>query len=329
MVDVITVGSAAIDIYANTHSELVKIKTERGSESLICYPSGSKVLITNVQFITGGGGTNTAVCFSRMGLKTAYLGSIGDDENGDKIKNELKKEKVRFIGMTAKNKLTNFSMLLDSLEDDRTILACKSASKSLDWKKLDKKKIRAKWMYFSSLTENAFKAGEKIAAYAKRKKIKIAFNPSSYQAKLGAKKLNNLIKHVTFLVMNREEAGLLLDLRRNTDVKKLLKGLLKIGPSIVMITEGKKGCYCTDGEKLYFLPGTKKKPIETTGAGDCFASTFVAGLAKGKDIPTAMRMALANAGSVIMHHGAKKGILKQGTLLKKMKRMPRVKISKF
>jgi len=117
MADIITVGSATIDIYANTHSELVKIRTEKSSESLICYPSGSKVLMTNVQFITGGGGTNTSVCCSRLGLKTAYLGSLGDDENADKIKKELKKEKVNFIGTIIKGKLTNFSMLLDSIEN--------------------------------------------------------------------------------------------------------------------------------------------------------------------------------------------------------------------
>ena len=73
MYDVITVGSSTIDVFADVESEEIKIKTKDGEEELIAYPAGSKILIKELNFLTGGGGTNTAVAFSRLGLNVAYL----------------------------------------------------------------------------------------------------------------------------------------------------------------------------------------------------------------------------------------------------------------
>ena len=90
MYDVITVGSNTLDVFAKTDSELIEIKTKNFTEELLAYPLGSKILIKELDFMIGGGGTNTAVAFSRLGLKTGYLGKIGKDENGLKIFNNMK-----------------------------------------------------------------------------------------------------------------------------------------------------------------------------------------------------------------------------------------------
>ena len=92
MYDVITVGSATVDVFVKTDNELIRIKTKTCQEDLIAYPCGKKVLIEQLDFMTGGGATNTGVCFSRLGLKTACLGMVGKDDNGKHIIEELKKE---------------------------------------------------------------------------------------------------------------------------------------------------------------------------------------------------------------------------------------------
>ena len=82
MYDVITLGSAAVDAFAETDAELHKFRHNfRGQKShkdlfekMLCYHLGSKLLINHLGFMTGGGGTNTAACFSKLGLKAAYLG---------------------------------------------------------------------------------------------------------------------------------------------------------------------------------------------------------------------------------------------------------------
>ena len=91
MYDIITVGSATVDVFANTkYSELIKIKTTEKEIDLLAYPSGSKILIKELKFTTGGGGTNTAVALSKLGHKVGFLGKLGCDENADFILKKLK-----------------------------------------------------------------------------------------------------------------------------------------------------------------------------------------------------------------------------------------------
>ena len=74
MYDVITVGSATVDVFAKTHfSELIKIIDPKGETDLLAFPSGSKILIDDLEFTAGGGGTNTAVALSRLGHKVGFL----------------------------------------------------------------------------------------------------------------------------------------------------------------------------------------------------------------------------------------------------------------
>ena len=93
MYDVITVGSATLDVFAKTRfSELIKIIDPKGETDLIAFPSGSKILVDELEFTTGGGGTNTAVAFSRLGHKVAFVGKLGQGTNSEFINKDLKKE---------------------------------------------------------------------------------------------------------------------------------------------------------------------------------------------------------------------------------------------
>ena len=84
MFDVVSFGSAVVDIFVNTNISEKK--------NFIGYPIGSKILIEDLKFDIGGGGTNTAVAFSRFGLKTGCICKIGNDEKGQDILKLLKKE---------------------------------------------------------------------------------------------------------------------------------------------------------------------------------------------------------------------------------------------
>jgi len=327
MYDVITIGSATVDAFVKTSmEEFIDIKTPTSEQELTCYPLGSKILIKDLQFMTGGGGTNTAVSFARLGLRTAYAGNIGNDENAHKVISELKKEHIDFIGTIDSKAKTNFSVVLNSIGHDRSILVYRDSSENLDFRKLNKPKMKAKWFYFSSMTGKSFEAGLKLMDYAAKNHIKIAYNPSEYQVRDGAKKLKPLLEKTDVLVFNKEEAALLTGMDNGSKIIDLLAAVRKLGPKIVVITDGPKGAYCSDGMHLYTIIPRKLKVVETTGAGDAFASTFVAALAKGQDIEFAMRLALANAESVIQYYGAKNILLKWNDALKDMKKGPSVLI---
>ncbi len=318
MYDVIAVGSAAIDTFVNTRSELIKIIDHIGkrkkSLDFIAYPVGSKLLIKDLDFLTGGGGTNVAVAFSRLGLKTGYLGNLGSDSNAELILKELKKEKIKFIGTRSKG-FSGFSVILDSIEHERTILAYKGANNFLDYKKINLRKLKTKWFYFTTMMQQSFKTQEKLAQFAEKNKIKVAFNPSSYLARKGAHYSKNIIKRTELLVLNDEEAGLLVGVDKT---KEMIKKLHKLGPNMVVITEGKHGVHASDGKHLYSLIPHKIKVVEATGAGDAFTSSFLAGIVKRNNIEFALELGLTNAESVIQYYGAKNKLLTWKEALKEI-----------
>lgn len=318
MYDVITVGSATVDAFADTDSELVKIKSSSSEEDLIAYPSGTKMIIKELDFKIGGGGTNTAVSFSRLGLKTAYLGKLGVDANGDKVIELLDKENIDFIGPRKKGK-TGFSVILDSIEHDRTILTHKGVNNKLLWEQVNKRKLNSKWLYLSSMMGKSLDMMKRLARYANKKGIKIAFNPSSYLIKEHKEDVLDILSNTKTLIFNREEAQLLCG---NKEIKKLLKECNGKGPDITIITDGKEGCYSYDGKVMYKVYANNVKVREATGAGDAFASSFIAGLAKGKDLKTSLELGITNAESVIQNVGAKEVLLTYRKALNEMRKNP-------
>jgi ribokinase len=315
MYDVITVGSATVDVFAKTECDLITIKTSHSNENLIAYPAGSKILIDKLEFKVGGGGTNTAVSFSRLGLKTAYLGKLGNDDNANQILKLLKDEKINFIGPKG-NDQTGYSIILDSDAKDRTILTNKGANNNLLFKEIDIKKLKTKWFYFSSMMRNSLKTLVELSLFAKKNNIKIAFNPSSYLIKEDISTVKELLSKIDILIFNKEEAELLFG---NDNISNLLLKSHLLGPSITIITDGANGCYCSDKKNFYSIKPRKVNVIETTGAGDSFASAFISGLIKNKDIIFSLKLGMVNSEAVIQSIGAKENLLTYNKALKSMR----------
>jgi sugar/nucleoside kinase (ribokinase family) len=146
------------------------------------------------------------------------------------------------------------------------------------------------------------------------------FNPSSYLAKKGIRNLKNILKNCDILVLNKEEAEILLN-RKTDDIKNLIKSLKKTIPGIAVITDGRKGVYVLDTENNYYHGFTKKINIkETTGAGDAFVSGFGTGIIMEKSIKDCIKMGLCNSESVIQYYGAQNGLLTRKQMITKLKK---------
>ncbi|UCD04375.1 MAG: carbohydrate kinase family protein [Candidatus Woesearchaeota archaeon] len=301
--DVITVGSAIVDNFYYTN--IPELHKKKGR--YIAYPIGSKFLVNEIDVRTGGSATNTATSFARLGLKVGCLASLGNDENANIILSELKKEKIDFIG-TKTNKRTGKAVILDSKEHDRTILIHYGANSELDFNKIDKDKLDTKWFYFGSMISKSFETQKKLMNFARMNRIRVAWNPSQYQAKMG-KELHPLLPYVDLLVLNREEAALVLGYKKPKLIKRMIVELHKKGPRFVCVTDGKYGAYFSDGTNKLRVYTHPVKVVERTGAGDAFASSLLAGIIKFKDIHKALSIALINSESVIKLRGAKNKLL--------------------
>lgn len=91
----------------------------------------------------------------------------------------------------------------------------------------------------------------------------------------------------------------------------LLFELSKLGPKLAIITDGSHGAHCYNAveETVYSAKPRKTHIVETTGAGDAFASGFVAGIVMGKSIDISLKLGMLNAESVISSLGAKNILL--------------------
>lgn len=300
MYDVITVGSATVDVFVETGSKLFK-----GKRDFVKVPFGSKILVNELSSATGGGGTNTSVSLSRLGFKVGFLGKIGKGLSSQRILKELKKENVDCLACR-ENARTGYSIILDAYGHDRTILTFKGSNNDLRFSEINKSKLKTKWFYFASMMKTSFKTMGSLSAFAAKNNIKIIFNPSSYLVKKGKFYLRKVLKNTNILIMNKEEATILIGKGKT---EKQLKKLFKLTKDIAIITDGAKGAHAYDGKYFYKIKAHRIKVIESTGAGDAFASAFLAGIIKKNNIEFAMKLALANSESVITHHGAKNKLL--------------------
>jgi len=297
MYDVITCGSATVDAFIQTGDKLFV-----GRNGSVRVPFGSKIVVEDVVFAVGGGGTNTATAFARLGLKVAFLGKTGQGTNSERVIKQLQKEKVDTRFVLRGNGRTGFSVVLDAYKRDRTILTFKGSNDQMRFEDVSIRKLKTKWFYFCSMMNESYKTIERLAAYAKKHNIKVLFNPSAYLARKGMGFVTKMLLNTDILVLNKEEGNLLTGKK---NVKQILQELVKKGPRIVIITDGENGVHLYDTNYYYRLKPHKIKVVETTGAGDAFGAGFLVGYIKTGKVEFALKLGLITAEEVIQHIGGK------------------------
>lgn len=309
MYDVIVCGGNTVDAFVQSDAELIKISgKDHGraiDQKLVAYPLGTKILINDLQFHMGGGGTNVLATFAQQGLKSAYIGKIGKDTHGHLVFDWLKKNKITFLGQVGGQ--TGYSVILDSQADDRTILNFRGSNNDLEFSKIPQHELTTKWFYGCAMLGESYKTLVKLFAFMHNHGVKTAFNPNTIMVEKGIEKLALLLKHTDVLIINTEEAQMLVGVG---DTQSLATRLQKYGPSIVAITQGKEGVMIqNNSESFHIAPTRGIKVVETTGAGDAFASGLIAGLIQGRKVREAALLGVLNAESVIQHYGTKEHIL--------------------
>ena len=276
-------GSAVVDAFVSTKQEGKKIE----------YKVGAKILVDDLKFDVGGGATNTSVAFARLGLKAGCVCNVGDDNNGDDVLGVLSKEGVEFLGKRVRGK-TGYSVILDSKGGARTILTYKGPGNFV--KRV--KEFDSKWLYYSSVLGDSFKTQVRLARKMKKRGTKLAFNPSEYLIR--ALDISELLKLSDVVVLNREE----FDLVRRKYGEGFCSGT-------VVITDKNKRIVCVSEGKVYYLKPHRVRVVERTGAGDAFASGFVAGMIVGWSIEKCLKLGLKESESVIGYFGAKNNLIRR------------------
>jgi ribokinase len=314
--DILTIGGVMRDIiFLTKEGQVIDTPENPLQTKLIGFELGAKVYVDKVYFEPGGGACNTAVGFSKLGLKSIMMGRIGEDREGQQLLKKLKQNRIgtKLIQIDKKNS-TGFSFILGLKKVKRAhvILAYRGANDALSFK-IKKQDLKGlPWLYLSSLSLPAWEDFLNHVFSLTDSQTKIAWNPSNVQLKAGFKKINKYLKKTSVLILNEDEAReLVLSRKKVKDlkVKNLLKELSFMGPQIVVITCGKKGAQAY-ANKFYYQGPAPAKVINTTGAGDSFSSGFVSSLFyHPEDIKKALKWGVFNSASVISQIGAQKGFL--------------------
>lgn len=302
MYDVITLGSATVDVFVKTKRPEIR---KHDHHQDVCYAIGQKVLVEDLHTDTGGGGTNTAVAFSRLGFHTGWLGNVGTDIHCNPVLDQLRRERVKALCKPAEGK-TGYSVVLTGLKENRTILAYKGVNDLLREEDIRWWKLRTRWFYFSAMLGESLETLKAVAAFARKKGIPYAFNASMYLAKQGTAKLAPIIDGCDLLVLNKEEAEAMTgEARTCPDQVKALHRFAKR----VIVTDGPNTVHAYDGASCCEVTPPKVKVVEPTGAGDAFASGVLTGLLLKRGLCDAIKLGIVQSTSVIQRIGAKQGLL--------------------
>ena len=115
---------------------------------------------------------------------------------------------------------------------------------------------------------------------------------------------------------NKEEAQQILHTQEQ-DIPTLIRSIRELGPTIPVITDGPKGAYTVDtDDQAWHMPmyPDPAPPVDRTGAGDSFSSTFTAAIILGKDPSEALSWGPINSMSVVQYVGAQEGLLTRENL---------------
>lgn len=167
--------------------------------------------------------------------------------------------------------------------------------------------LETRWIHISSLGGNMGLLTT-LLNWAKGKQVRVSINPGLKEIAYN-KQLLPLLSMVEILFVNRDEAKALWGIDYGDEA--LWRSLQSLpGAHVTVITDGARGGKVSVNGKVSFFEGVKvSKVVDTTGAGDAFASGMVSGVLYGKTYEQAVGWGVKNATNVLKYIGAKKGLL--------------------
>lgn len=297
--DIISIGDPTIDTFLFVDD--VEVKKVKGQlKATISW--GDKLPVQKFARSVAGNAANNAVGSSRLGLKTAFYTVLAHDAGGREIVHKMKKEGIstEYIVVDEKHP-TNASTVL-SHGGERTIFVYHEHRKY----KLPSL-APAKWVYLTSLGAGFESIYNDLAKYLDTCGAKLAFNPGTFQLRKGPRFNKMMLERTHVLSLNKEEAQAWVG--DSEDFEVLSEKLQKLGPKIVVITDGRKGAYSYSSEGFYYIPEFPGPRIEATGAGDSFTTAYVGALFYGLGNYEALRWGPINAGNVVKTIGPQQGLL--------------------
>lgn len=319
MTKIICVGSSTQDIFLPTsEGKIIETPEEITSKRKIAFELGAKYKISERFESLGGCSANVAAGLSRQGIAASHYTAVGKDMIGEWIIQKHREEKIGTELLEVCDCKSDLSMILvDKNNGDRTIFHHKVANEKFEFN--PDKIINAEWIYVGDIFGDWEKVILGIIDRAVPEKTLIAFNPRQSMIAGGDKKLLDFFGACEVVFLNKDEAiEILLECNSKLDSEDeeyLLTELKKTGAAVIAITDGERGAWAIDGKEIVHVDAIRvDKVADMTGAGDAFASGFLAAYIKGESLEDCVRLGIKNGASVVKFYGGIEGLLRESEI---------------
>ena len=301
--DVICAGAALVDMVA---------KVER-------HPlEDDEVFVSDLTLLSGGAAANTAYACAKIGLTSAFLGKLGEnDVFGSKIVEDFNVVNVSTALLKYSNQYgTGSAYVALKKNGDRRIYAHSGAANYLSKDDVIEKEIVATKVIFLSSLKN-LEPFIKAAKIGRKNNIPVILNPGMLIIDQGLKVIKELLEKIDIFILSQREFSTLLNIQENFKKKIIVekaKTLLELGIKVLIVTLGEKGAFLITNKGSESIPSAKiSQVIDTTGAGDAFSAGFIYGFVKNlsyafEDLKQNVKIGNFVAGKCIQELGARNGI---------------------
>lgn len=301
--DVICTGAALVDMVA---------KVER-------HPlDDDEVFVSDLTLLSGGAAANTAYACGKLGLVSAFLGKLGEnDVFGSKIIEDFNEVNVSTALLKySKQYGTGSAYIALNKEGDRRIYAHSGAANYLSKEDVIEQELLVTKVIFLSSLKNLEPFIE-AANIGRKNNITVILNPGMLIIDQGLVNLKELLGKIDIFILSQREFSTLLNIQQNLDEKTIVEQanvLLKLGIKVLIVTLGERGAFLLTDQKSELIPSVKvSQVIDTTGAGDAFSAGFIYGFVKNlgyifEDLKQNVKIGNFVAGKCIQELGARNGI---------------------
>ncbi|HZK47408.1 MAG TPA: ribokinase [Atopostipes sp.] len=245
----------------------------------------------------GGKGANQAVAAARLGANVHMVGTVGSDEFGHLLIDNLEANGISTTLVEQVNNVESGSAHIILADNDNSIIYIPGANNEFKEERLDKLKDEMKTAeYVIIQNEIPMPIISGLIEICDELSVKIIYNPAP------AEEMDlDLIDKVTYFTPNENEFSLLFP-------ELTLEEGLKTYPNKLIITLGDEGVAYSNGEEIIQIPSYKVKVKDTTGAGDTFNGALAYALSVDADLKTSIQFANLVAAISIQKDGAQGGM---------------------
>ncbi|HET8534692.1 MAG TPA: adenosine kinase, partial [Sphingomicrobium sp.] len=312
-VDVLAIGNAIVDVITDADDAFLERQgMAKGSMRLIDASEAERLYgaMGPGRELSGGSAANTVAGLAALGLKTAFVGQLGDDELGQIFAHDIRSLGVDFrtpprsdVGPTAR------CLILVTADAQRTMNTFLGAAQNLDTAAIDPDSVAgARILYLEGYLwdpEQPRAAMQAAIDAARSAGTKVAFTLSDgFVVERHRADFLRLIDEgkIDILFANEQE---FLHLAQATELQSAIDAFAAKIPTLV-VTRSEHGALACSGAERAEVPAEPiERLVDTTGAGDLFAAGFLAGQAKGRSLEDSLRLGAIAASEVIQHYGAR------------------------